>query len=134
MRDCAIAVGVFLLVLIICTGITWAIQGSDFILYRFWAPKYASVQRDVFEQTPSYVRGNEQEVLSRKLEYDKAKAEGKTAVADAIASDIIYYAHGLNTDHWKQSTKDFIKELEDENAKPEKPSNSEKSKSIDWGK
>lgn len=37
-------------------GLTWLVQGNDFFLYKTFAPKYADVQREVFEQTAPTTR------------------------------------------------------------------------------
>ena len=52
---------VLLIVVLVGLGITWLAQGNDFFMYKVFAPRYATVQRQVFEQTPSYVKGMVQE-------------------------------------------------------------------------
>lgn len=99
-------------VILFITGlVAFALQGTDFVLYKFFAPKYASVQRDVFEETPSYVRGNIQELENMRLEYNKCKAGGKEKEADALKSIILHRAAGLNQEHFPQDLKDFIIKL-----------------------
>ena len=98
-------------VLFIIGLIAFAFQGTDFFLYKFWAPKYESVQRDVFEQTPSYVRGNIQELENMRLEYNKCKSEGKEKEANALKSVILHRAAGLNQDHFPEDLKQFIIKL-----------------------
>lgn len=46
---CAALLGIY--------GIGWIVTAGDFWMYKFWAPKQANVERQVFENTQSYVDG-----------------------------------------------------------------------------
>lgn len=54
MKDIILVIVVFLIMVFV---VSWLIQGNGFFLYKVFAPKQAAVQREVFENTPSYVRG-----------------------------------------------------------------------------
>jgi hypothetical protein len=73
-----------ILVLLIATGITWAVQGSDFFLYSFWAPKYEGVRRNVFENTKSYNQGMVQELQNMQFEYEKSTPSQQAALRTII--------------------------------------------------
>ena len=64
--------------------LTWFIQGNDFFMYKFWAPKYEGVRREVFEQTKSYNQGMIQELQNMQFEYVKADKEEQVALAEII--------------------------------------------------
>lgn len=65
-------------------GLTWLLQGNDFFLYQYFAPKYTKVQRQVFEQSTSYNQGMVQELQNMQFEYIKADKEHKAALASII--------------------------------------------------
>jgi hypothetical protein len=48
---------VILVFLVVSYGIGFLATGGDLVIYRFWAPKYANAQREVFVNTNSYVQG-----------------------------------------------------------------------------
>ncbi len=53
-------------------------------MFKFFAPKYENVKREVFENTQSYNHGKIQDLAQYKEEYDKADYEGKEAVRQII--------------------------------------------------
>jgi hypothetical protein len=71
--------------LIICLFLSmWVIQGNDFFMYKFFAPKYEDVRREVFENTKSYREGMVQELRNMQFQYVKATPEHKQALASII--------------------------------------------------
>jgi amino acid transporter len=46
-----------LVLMIVVYGLGFLATGGDLAIYRFWAPKYANAQRQVFVNTQSYVQG-----------------------------------------------------------------------------
>jgi hypothetical protein len=44
--------------LIVSVCIDWFVQGSNFFMYKFFAPKQEAVRREVYEQTKSYKQGS----------------------------------------------------------------------------
>lgn len=97
---------IFVLVVIV---VTWFAQGSNFFLYKVFAPRQAAVERQVFEQTPSYVKGMVQDLDKMHLDYIKADSTQK----QAIASIILHRADGFNLDNpdVPQDLRGFIMEL-----------------------
>lgn len=72
-------------------GIAWLAQGNDFFMYKMFAPKYAAVQRQVFESTPSYRQGMIQELQNMQFEYEKADSSAQAALADIILHRVAAY-------------------------------------------
>ena len=93
--------------LVAVIGLTWIVQGSDFILYKFWAPKQEAVRREVFEQTKSYNQGMIQELQNMQFEYVKAD---KTQQA-ALRSIILHRAADFPEDKMPSDLRSFISNL-----------------------
>lgn len=72
---------VTIIALIVGVLVSWG--GLQF--YKFFAPKYENVRREVFENTRSYNQAKVQELAKYRLEYLKSDSEG---VRQAIASTI----------------------------------------------
>ena len=66
------------------TALAWLVQGSDFILYKYWGPKYEGVRREIFEETKSYNQGMIQELQNMRFDYEQADPEHKDALAGII--------------------------------------------------
>lgn len=96
MKETLKIIGIWIGVIIGILLIFWIIQGNSFFLYRFFAPKYENVRREVFENTQSYVEGSRQELLKYKLEYDRAKTQD-----DKIALKFIIIQRFANFDENK---------------------------------
>lgn len=82
--------GAVLMIIVLAAGITacsFATSSMNLMHYSFFAPKYEEVRRNVFEQTQSYVDGKNQSLSKYKLEYDRADAEGKSAIKFTIAHE-----------------------------------------------
>lgn len=105
MRIIANAFAVFLLVF----ALTWAATGNDFLLYRFFAPKQAAVQRQVFEQTKSYNQGMIQELQNMQFQYEQADDAHKAA----LASIILHRAADYNPDLLPPDLRAFINSLKE---------------------
>lgn len=110
MKIAAAVGGIFVLLF----GLTWVVQGNDFFLYQFFAPKYEAVRRDVFEQTKSYNQGMIQELQNMQFEHAKAKPEQK----DALASVILHRTadFNLNQAQVPDNLRKFIEQLRRERA------------------
>jgi hypothetical protein len=79
--------------LAIVLGIGWLAEGNNFFMYKVFAPKYAKVQRQVFEGTPSYNKGMIQELENMQVQYETSKDPDAKA---ALASIILHRASGYN--------------------------------------
>jgi hypothetical protein len=82
-----------LLALVVVLGLDWVGTGNDFFLYKYFAPKQAAVQRQVFENTPSYNKGMVQELENMEFQYIKEKDPNAKA---ALGSIILHRASGYN--------------------------------------
>lgn len=100
-------IGVFLLVGIVL-GVTWVAQGNDFFLYKHFAPKYAEVQRQTFEQSRAYNSGMAQEVLSMHFEYVKEK---DTEAKKMLRSVILQKTADYDLSKLPEAQRRFIEEL-----------------------
>lgn len=65
-------------------ALTWIVQGNDFFMYKFFAPKMEDVRRQVFEETKSYNQGVIQELRTAQMDYIKASPEQKSMLASVI--------------------------------------------------
>jgi len=92
----------------ILLGLTWAVQGNDFFLTKYFAPKYEASRREAFEESKAYNEGMAQELRHAQLEYAKAKPDQK----DAMASVILHSLAGYDTTKLPSDLQQFVRELE----------------------
>lgn len=64
--------------------IVWVVQGSDFFLYKVFAPRREAVRRKTFEQSKAYRQGMVQELQNMLFEYNQAAPEQQAALAAII--------------------------------------------------
>ena len=74
-------------VIVLLFGLSWAVEGNDFFLYKFFAPKRANVERQVFENTQSYVQGKTEYLSRLRYEYSQAEGNQKAALKQLILSE-----------------------------------------------
>ena len=55
-------IGLIIAFFVLMFGLTWAVQGNDFFMYKVFAPKYEQVRRTTFEQSKAYNQGMVQEL------------------------------------------------------------------------
>lgn len=72
-------------------GITWVAQGNDFFLFQYFGPKYANVQRQIFENTAPFNQGMAQDLRRMQEEYIQADAEHKPALGALILHNYANY-------------------------------------------
>ncbi len=77
-------VAVFVACIMVGLGLTWVVQGNDFFLYQYFAPKTEQVRREVFEKSKAYNQGMLQELDS--LYIDWVNPETKPVQKDAICA------------------------------------------------
>ncbi len=77
-------VGWFVMVILLVTGLSWFVQGNEFFLYKFFAPKQEAVRREVFENTKSYNQAAIQELQNMQFQYVQAGDAQKATLADII--------------------------------------------------
>lgn len=81
--------------LVMMALIAFAIQGTDFFLYKTFAPKREAVRREVFEQSKAYRDGLMQELRSAQIDYAKATSPQQR---QAIRSLVLHDAAGFGDD------------------------------------
>lgn len=96
--------------LVVMAGAGFAIQGSDFVLYRYFAPRQEAVRREVFEQSKAYNQGAIQELQNMEFEYQRADAEHR----GALASIILHRAADYDQDRLPPDLRRFISQLRDQ--------------------
>jgi hypothetical protein len=77
-------VGTIVALIVSFLAILWVIQGNEFFMYRYFAPRYEIVKRDVFENTPSYKWGMTQELQNMQFKYEQATKDEKDALRPII--------------------------------------------------
>ena len=87
------ATGIGVLVLIGFLGLGWVLMGNSFFLYKFFAPRQAAVERQVFENTRSFTQGMIQELENMHFEYEKAT---NPEVKASLRSIILHRVAGFN--------------------------------------
>jgi hypothetical protein len=106
-------VGYGLLCLLGILALTWIVQGNQFFLYKFFAPKTEDVRREVFENTKSYNQGMVQELQNMQFEYIKAKPEQQKA----LASIILHRVSDFDESKLPSDLRSFIDGLRNERTK-----------------
>ena len=88
--------GVFAL-LIVVYALGFLATGGDLAIYRFWAPKQADAQREVFAHSQSYVQGKIQNIEQECFAYHSADGSQKAALAGEIRNEASTIAIGKLT-------------------------------------
>jgi len=73
--------------------LTFVIQGEDFFLFKFYAPKYEQVRRQTFEQSRAFNQGMVQELENMQFQYEREKDPN---AREALKSIILHRAAGYN--------------------------------------
>jgi len=94
-------------IVIAILGIVFLFQGTDFFLYKTFAPKYEAVRRQTFEQSKAYNQGMVQELQNMAFEYAKATPEQK----EALGSIILHRVADYDLDQMPPDLRSFILDL-----------------------
>ncbi len=104
--------GAVLLVVLLLVAVTWGVLALNYGTFAFWAPKYARVERQVFQQTPSYTQGTVGELYNMMYEYLKVtdpkakesmasiilhRADEYAATGNALPPDLGTFISGLRS-------------------------------------
>lgn len=77
-----------LAMLVVLYGIGFLATGGDLAIYRFWAPKRAAAEYQVFKNTPAFVQGKIRALAQYKLEYETAEKDNqKMALKQMIVTE-----------------------------------------------
>ena len=87
----ALCIGVLMALLV---GIGFVVEGGDFFLYRFFAPRQEAARRQIFEESKSYNDGMTQELQAMQFEYLRTDPEHRAALASVILHRVAGYDVG----------------------------------------
>ena len=102
--------GVLLLILVLVYGIGFLTTGGDLAIYKFWAPKQANAERQVFVNTNSYVQGKTDYISRLRFEYQSAKDPDQKA---ALKTLILSEASNIDTSKLPIDLQGFIQNLKE---------------------
>lgn len=108
MKEITIALVLFLL---LSLGISWAVQGNDFFMYKVFAPKYEAARRQTFEQSKAYNEGMAQELSSAALSYARA---GTREQRQAICSYALHTAADADRNRLSGDVVEFLSKCQTE--------------------
>ena len=91
-------------------GLGWLVQGNDFFMYQYFAPKYEAVRRDTFEQTKSYQQGMIQDLRRMQEEYITTDKEHQ----GALKSLILHAAADFPDENLPADLREFLQKLRSE--------------------
>lgn len=74
----------FILILLALFIGGWLIEGNNFFLYQYFAPKTEQVRRETFEQSKAYNQGVSQDISNFQQQYIQADTSQKDALASLI--------------------------------------------------
>lgn len=93
-----------LLVVVLVIGLGWLFEANDLAMFGFYAPKYANVQRNVYENTHSYNRGMETNLQQLHGQYITATPTQQAAIGALALQEVADDAHpellSLQTQAW----------------------------------
>ena len=105
MKYVGIAIGSIILILILAFGLE--MLGLQWT--KFFKPKYQNVEREVFEETKSYVHGKIQDLAKYYAEYEKSESEeSKTVIQNIIKSQ---FAEFDETNIRNLKLRSFLKQM-----------------------
>lgn len=94
------AIGIGVAVLSALIVLDWVVEGSNFVFYRFWAPKYEDARRDIYTHTQSYRKGSADRLASLCRQWNAQpddtmlKAEIANEMSDLNTTDVPDYLQG----------------------------------------
>ena len=104
MKDLLAVVRGVLVVLLLIVGGTYGYLH----LYKDVAPKFQAAGREVFENTPSYVRGKAQIISKLMLDYERAESETqKVTLKEMIATEAV----AVDREKLPQNLQSLLREL-----------------------
>lgn len=72
-------------VLVVILGLSWLVQGNEFFLYRYFAPKTEAVRREVFETSRAFNEGMVRDFENLRVQYvQTADPDAKEVLATTI--------------------------------------------------
>jgi hypothetical protein len=79
--------GALVIGMILLYGLGFMATGGDLAIYRFWAPKRANAEREVFVNTNSYIQGKVSHLTQLRLDYEQADGAQKATLRTVILTE-----------------------------------------------
>ncbi len=98
-----------LVVMLVMYGVGFLATGGDLAIYKFWAPKRANAERQVFENTQSYVQGKVAYLSEMRMEYESAKPDSDQR--SALRRMILTESAQIDRDHLPADLNAFVESL-----------------------
>jgi hypothetical protein len=76
-----------LILMVVLYGAGFLATGGDLAIYRFWAPKQANAEREVFENTQGYIQGKTEYLNNLRLDYESASGSQKETLRRTILTE-----------------------------------------------
>ena len=77
--------GISISIFIGLIAIIFVLELTGLGFFKFFEPKREAIKREVYENTPSYIIGKEQELAKDYREWLKADENGKTTIQNIVA-------------------------------------------------
>lgn len=101
-----IAAAAVLIVAILAGAVGLGLFGLEW--KKFFKPRNAEIERQVFEQTPSFVHGKEQHLTRLRLEYETAASDSHRS---ALRATILHEASTIDHNLLPADLRQFIRSL-----------------------
>ena len=82
-------VGIAFLALIVLYALGFLATGGDLAIYRFWAPKQAAAENQVFHQTQQFTDGKNVTIVRECAEMRQAEGPANAAFASEIRTEAV---------------------------------------------
>lgn len=74
-----------LLTVAVMLGLTWIMQGNEFFLRAYFAPKYEAVRRDTMIESRAYSEATTRRLYDLRRQYTQASTDDEKAAIKALA-------------------------------------------------
>ncbi len=101
MKEGIVAVAAIIGISILFVALLVGIEYLGLINFGFFAPRYQAVERSVFEETPSFIEGKEQELTVLRTEYNSEKDAG---IKSNMRSEILNVAAAVDINKFKDAS------------------------------
>ncbi len=65
--------------------LTWIVQGNQFFLYQYFAPKYEAIRRDTVIESQAYSEATVRRLYDLRRQYVQAKSDDEKAAIKGLA-------------------------------------------------
>lgn len=109
MKDLVKSIFVILIIIIGLLGTLWVVEGNDFFLYQYFAPKQEQVRRNVYENSVSYNQGMIQDLEDMQVQYLDPKTDKDQK--DALKNIIIERSTKFDMNKAPADLRNFVDKL-----------------------